>query len=89
MDVTTLETLDTLPPGARARIAEVIGDDHTLLRLQEMGMTPDSEVIVTRRALFGDPIEVQIRGTRLCLRRAHAARFRVRRADGSRAGDAP
>lgn len=76
-------TLDALPAGVRALITEVVGADETLLRLREMGMTPNSEVTVTRRAPFGDPIEVQIRGTRLCLRRVHAACFRVKDAEPS------
>jgi ferrous iron transport protein A len=73
-----MRTLDSLPAGSRAVIAAVHGHDDTLLRLREMGMTPETPIAVTRRALFGDPIEVQIRGTRLCLRRVHAARFAVR-----------
>jgi Fe2+ transport system protein FeoA len=43
-----------------------------------MGLTPGTEVVITRRALGADPIEVQLRGTRICLRRADAARFPVR-----------
>ncbi len=75
-----MTTLDLLPAGAAAVIDDVTlsGDgDSTVLRLLEMGMTAKALIVVTRRAPLGDPIEVEVRGTRLVLRRAEAARFRV------------
>ncbi len=51
--------------------------DGTLLRLFEMGLSRGVQVRVTRRAPLGDPLEVEVRGTRLCLRRDDAARFFV------------
>lgn len=79
-------TLDEVPAGATA-VIEAVRDargaapDDTLLRLREMGMTPNTVVTVTRRALFGDPVEVKVRGTRLCLRRRHAACFAMKPVD--------
>jgi ferrous iron transport protein A len=70
-------TLDLLPAGARAVLGEAAGSDPTILRLIEMGMTPGTEVVVERRAPLGDPIEIALRGTRICLRRADAMRFAV------------
>jgi ferrous iron transport protein A len=75
-----MTTLDLLAAGARAVIDDVTlnGDgDATVLRLVEMGMTAKAPIVVTRRAPLGDPIEVEVRGTRVVLRRAEAARFRV------------
>ncbi len=51
--------------------------DATLLRLFEMGLVPGTVVRVTRRAPFGGPLEVAVRGTRLVLRRADAGSFVV------------
>jgi Fe2+ transport system protein FeoA len=67
--------------------------DATLVRLWEMGLVPGTAVRVTRRAPWGDPLEVHVRGTRLVLRAADAARFAVvpatiGRADGGDAGPA-
>jgi len=70
-------TLDELPVGAHAVIIEVKAPDATALRLVEMGMTPNAAVTVTRRALLGDPLEIAVRGTRLCLRKNDAVRFIV------------
>ncbi len=71
-------TLDTLLPGTRCIVGAPEGLSPVVLRLLEMGLTPGTEVVITRRALGADPIEVQLRGTRICLRRADAARFPVR-----------
>lgn len=74
----TMKTLDQLAVGRPAIIRAVaLAGDEALLRLREMGMTPEAAVRVTRRGLGGDPLEVQVRGTRLCLRRRHAACFEV------------
>ena len=73
-----ITTLDLLAPGSEAVIDDIVDADATVLRLVEMGMTQQASVAVTRRAPLGDPLEIEVRGTRLCLRRAQAARFRVR-----------
>jgi Fe2+ transport system protein FeoA len=69
--------LADLPESARARLGAPTRVDATIVRLLEMGMTEGAEVVVTRRALFGDPIEITVRGTRVVLRKADAARFPV------------
>lgn len=51
--------------------------DATAVRLMEMGLVPGAIVSVTRAAPFGDPLEVAVCGTRLCLRRQDALRFVV------------
>jgi Fe2+ transport system protein FeoA len=38
-------------------------------RLGELGFVPGTEVQLVRRAPFGDPIEIELRGYRVCLRR--------------------
>ena len=80
-------TLADLPIAARATLGAPTSMDGTLVRLLEMGMTPGPQVTVTRRAALGDPIEIRVRGTRLCLRRADAARFPVHTGDDTRDGE--
>ena len=70
--------LADLPLGATAILGEADGLNTTILRLLEMGLTPGTPLTLTRRAPGGDPIEVRVRGTRLCVRRADLARFQVR-----------
>jgi ferrous iron transport protein A len=75
-----MTTLDLLSAGTHAVIDDVTftgNGDATVLRLLEMGLTAKAPIVVTRRAPLGDPIEVEVRGTRVVLRRAEAARFRV------------
>ena len=71
-------TLDALSPGAAAVIDAVSVVDGTVLRLQEMGLTTGAHVVVTRRAPLGDPLEISVRDTRVCMRREHARAFSVR-----------
>lgn len=66
--------LDGVAVGSTARVADVHGADATSLRLLEMGLTPGATVRVVGRAPLGDPLELEIRGYRLSIRRAEAAR---------------
>ncbi len=54
--------------------------DATTIRLMEMGLVPGAAVTITRVAPLGDPLEVAVCGTRLCLRKADAHRFVLVRA---------
>ena len=76
MAVATL-TLEELPVAAKAVVADVIGDDGLAIRLLEMGITPGTAVRVLGRAAFGDPLEIEVRGYRLSIRRAEAARVKL------------
>lgn len=67
--------LDRLPVGAEARLGAPDHSTPTILRLMEMGLTEGALVRMTRIAPFGDPIEVLVRGTRLCLRAIDARAF--------------
>ena len=63
--------------GYRARVQRVDGVDDISMRLLEMGLTPGVLVSILGAAPFGDPIEVDVRGYRLSLRRSEAARVQV------------
>jgi len=65
--------LDTLPGGDGGKVAAIGGASTPLRqRLMELGITIGSEVRVVRKAPFGGPIEISVRGYRLSLRRAEA-----------------
>ncbi len=59
----------------QARILTVERVTEATTRLQEMGLTVGTVFRVIKVAPFGDPIEIEFRGTRLCLRRAEASCF--------------
>ena len=72
-----MRTLDTLQIGSRARIVDVAGDDGIAIRLMEMGLTADEEIELVGFAPLGDPIEFQLRGFHLSLRKNEAQRVQI------------
>jgi ferrous iron transport protein A len=72
-----LNVLAQLAVGARARVHSISGDDELSLRLLEMGLTPGVEVTVVGTAPLGDPLELELRGYRLSIRRTEAARVQL------------
>lgn len=70
-------SLDTIAVGNAARVLDIAGDDAVAIRLLEMGLTPGVAVRVLGRAPFGDPLELELRGYRLSIRRAEALRVAV------------
>ncbi|MDX1945094.1 MAG: ferrous iron transport protein A [Pirellulaceae bacterium] len=72
-----MSTLATLPVGARGRVVRLDGDDEITIRLLEMGLTPGVELTVLGLAPLGDPLELELRGYRLSIRKSEAARIEV------------
>ncbi len=62
-----------LKKGMKARVSSVSGESEETRRLVELGLTPGTEFTVTKIAPLGDPIEISLRGYRLCLRRKETA----------------
>ena len=66
-----------LTSGMKARVTSLnVQNSHTV-RLQEMGLTVGTTFSVVKVAPFGDPIEINLRGYRLCLRKAETQDFEV------------
>jgi ferrous iron transport protein A len=70
-------TLAEIGAGQTARVETVTGSDTITLRLLEMGLTPGCEVHFVAKAPLGDPLEFDLRGYRLSLRRTEASRVHV------------
>lgn len=66
-----------LSVGLTARIAEPPPGAEIPKRLADLGFVPGTELCILRRAPFGDPIELEIRGYRLCLRAEQIEGLRV------------
>lgn len=62
-----------LKRGMKARVAVITGSSTETVRLMELGLTPGTEFTVTKIAPLGDPIEISLRGYRLCLRRKESS----------------
>ena len=71
--------LADLPVGCRGRVNAILGSDELSVRLLEMGLTPGVEVAVVGTAPLGDPLELELRGYRLSVRRTEAARVELDR----------
>jgi ferrous iron transport protein A len=72
-----LRRLADLSVGQEARVVSVAGADEISLRLLEMGLTPGVTVKCLGVAPLGDPLELDVRGYRLSLRKSEAARVKV------------
>ena len=73
-------TLKTLKVGERARVSGyAAGCPRYRHRLLTMGLTPGTEIRVTRLAPLGDPVEVEVRGYSLSLRKDEAEVLQVQR----------
>jgi ferrous iron transport protein A len=70
-----VSTLAQLPVGSRAKVAKIDGVDEISCRLMEMGLTPGVELKVVGVAPLGDPLELEVRGYRLSVRKSEAARI--------------
>lgn len=71
-------TLDKLPIGKPAIILTVGGEGDLRCHLLDMGLIPHTEVTVRKVAPLGDPMELQLRGYTMTLRKEDAARIEVR-----------
>jgi Fe2+ transport system protein FeoA len=70
-------TLNQLAIGQKATITAIIGEGPLVQRLMALGVLEGSNVWVKRKALGGDPIEIQVMGYSLSLRLEEARRVEV------------
>lgn len=73
----TALTIGHLAIGEQAVVADIDSAHGLRLRLMEMGFTEGSPVKIVRKAIFGDPIQVQIRNSRFAIRKADAKLIRI------------
>ncbi|HEX2477401.1 MAG TPA: ferrous iron transport protein A [Lacipirellulaceae bacterium] len=67
-----------LSVGESGRVARVLGVDDVSRRLLEMGVTPGVELRCIGAAPLGDPLEFELRGYRLSLRKTEAQHIELR-----------
>lgn len=72
-------SLAELAIGDRAEVVAVEGTGWMTVRLLEMGFVPGTWVKLLKTAPLGDPLQLQLRGYHMSLRRAEAARVKVKR----------
>lgn len=64
--------LSQLTVGQRGRVDRITDEGSVGMRLLEMGLTPGVELKLVGTAPFGDPLEFDLRGYRLSLRKSEA-----------------
>ena len=70
-------TLNELKTGSSGIITAVGGDGPLRCRLLDMGLIPKTVVEIRKVAPMGDPIELEIRGYTLTIRKEDAAKIEV------------
>ena len=65
--------LSEFSAGESGKIRAVKGEGRIRRRLFDMGVTPGAALTMRKKAPFGDPIEINLRGYELTLRKSEAA----------------
>ena len=68
-------TIDDLKIGQSGTIDQVGGEGALRLRFLDMGLIPGTAVKLQKVAPMGDPIQIQVRGYELTIRREDARRI--------------
>ena len=72
-----MKTLQQSKVGDTAVVKKLHGDGAVRRRIMDMGITKGVEVYIRKLAPLGDPIEVNVRGYELSLRKADAEKVLV------------
>jgi DtxR family transcriptional regulator, Mn-dependent transcriptional regulator len=72
-----ITSLDKLEPGSECTIVQITAKGAVRQRLIDMGMIPNTRVVLERKALGGNPIWIRLKGFQLSLRKEEAARVDV------------
>ena len=72
-----MKTLKQVKIGGTAKVVQLHGEGALRRRIMDMGITKGVEIYVRKVAPLGDPIELNVRGYELTLRREDAALIEV------------
>ena len=75
--------LGELSLGESAVVVNVGGEGQLRKRFLDLGITKGTRVTMARIAPFGDPVEIQLRGYRLTLRKSEASIVEIEPSEGS------
>ena len=73
-----MKTAADLKIGETGVVAFIAGNEQTVRRLIELGLTAGASITVKKTAPLGDPIELEVRGSRLSIRREQAQKIALR-----------
>lgn len=64
--------LNDMPVGSTVKIKSISGDIPLKRRMMDMGLTKGTEIYISKVAPLGDPMEINVRGYQLTLRKNDA-----------------
>ena len=67
-----MKTVNDLKPGESGVVVSIGSSGALRRRIIDMGITPGAVVIMRKVAPFGDPIEINVRGYELSIRKSEA-----------------
>lgn len=72
-----MKTLKDVKVGQAVTVVKLHGEGAVRRRIMDMGITKNVEIFVRKVAPLGDPIEINVRGYELSLRKADAEMVEV------------
>ena len=72
-----METLKQAKVGSTVKVVKLHGEGAVKRRIMDMGITKGVEVHVRKVAPLGDPMELNVRGYELSVRKADASNIEV------------
>ena len=72
-----MKTLKDIAVGATVTVKRLHGEGPLKRRVMDMGITKGVEIFVRKLAPLGDPVEVNVRGYELSIRKADAEMIEV------------
>ena len=72
-----MKTLKDVKVGQMATVAKLHGEGPVRRRIMDMGITKGVEIYVRKMAPLGDPMELNLRGYELSLRKADAEMIEI------------
>ena len=71
-------TIRAMKPGQKGTVVRLLAEGPLKRRLFDMGITPGAQVFMRKVAPLGDPIEINIRGYELSIRKTEAETVLIR-----------
>ncbi len=72
-----MRTLKDIAVGQTCTVVKLHGEGPTKRRIMDMGITKGVEILVRKVAPLGDPMELNVRGYELSIRKADAEEIEV------------
>ncbi len=72
-----MKTLREVKVGETVKVVKLHGEGAVKRRIMDMGITKGTEVHIRKVAPLGDPVEINVRGYELSLRKADAEMIEV------------